>query len=69
MADIWFSLACESMGIERYVIPHASGWIKHADIDLSQTIYETHKNSDEIQTQVAGYIYEISRFNSAVETS
>ena len=53
MADILFSAKCNGLGISRFVLKHDAGWIRHSEnVDMDRTIFRTHYNDDELQTQV-----------------
>jgi hypothetical protein len=56
MADIYLSIQAMEQGIKRVAIEHQKGWIQGGLNEGRDTIYETHRNNDEIQTKlVNGY--------------
>lgn len=54
MADILFSKKCNDLGIPRYVIPHAAGWINHSDkVNVGMdTISAQRRFNDQLETEV-----------------
>jgi hypothetical protein len=53
MADIFIALQAKKQNVPIICMKHEAGWIKHSDkIDLSETIYEWHKNDCEAQTKL-----------------
>lgn len=45
MADIWMGIYCNKNNIPMYVLPHQSDWIKHNEIDFSETIFNKYKKN------------------------
>lgn len=52
MADIWLSMQAHEQGVKRLCLAHKAGWIKGGLNKGRSTIYDTHKHSDSIQTEV-----------------
>ena len=55
MADIYYSKWLHLKGINRYVIPHKSGWIRNAQ-DYEGSIYNDYCNNDAEQTELVNTI-------------
>ncbi len=52
MSDIWFGVICEKQNIERLIIQHPGGWIRHTKIELKKTIAAQQHNRDGLQTNI-----------------
>jgi hypothetical protein len=52
MADIWLAMQAQEQGVKRLCIEHSKGWITGGLNSGRDTIYETHKNSDKLQTEI-----------------
>ena len=51
MADIWLGIWCNERKIPQRVVAHSTDFVRHAPIDFSKTIYETHKKDDKPMTK------------------
>lgn len=56
MADIFLAMQCEEQNVNRLSIKHSKGWIQGGLNEGRETIYETHKNNDSIQTKLVNSI-------------
>ena len=56
MADIYLALYCQRHRIPQVVLAHEEGFIKHAPIDFTETIYSRFVNSDAEQTRLVNSV-------------
>ena len=56
MADVWVSVFARRQGVDIWVAPHESGWLKYIgppeNDDDPQTIWSRHHNDDRLQTDI-----------------
>lgn len=52
MSDIYFSLYCDSLGIDRWVLAHEKGYIKYQEIPVEETIWGKKHLDCEVETKV-----------------
>ena len=57
MSDIYFSLYCDSLGLNRWVLAHEKGYIKYQDIPVEETIWGQKQLDCEIETNVINEYY------------
>lgn len=52
LADIYFSIYADSLGLDIWVLAHEKGYIKYQDIPVENTIWGQKKDKDEFETKV-----------------